>query len=108
MLFIFRLNVQQRAWRLKSTSAKERTLQYHPGEKIHGFTVKEVCLLGTARLRFWRKSGVLFTVWTVDMSSYLQVVAVPDLFLTAVKLTHDKTGAQYLHAARDDSNNLFR
>uniref|UniRef100_A0A3Q2WLY9 Pitrilysin metalloproteinase 1 n=1 Tax=Haplochromis burtoni TaxID=8153 RepID=A0A3Q2WLY9_HAPBU len=36
-----------------------------------------------------------------------QVVAVPDLFLTAVKLTHDKTGAQYLHAARDDSNNLF-
>lgn len=37
-----------------------------------------------------------------------QVAAVPDLFLTAVKLTHDKTGAQYLHAARDDSNNLFR
>lgn len=37
-----------------------------------------------------------------------QVVAVPDLFLTAVKLSHDKTGAQYLHAARDDSNNLFR
>lgn len=36
-----------------------------------------------------------------------EVVAVPDLFLTAVKLTHDKTGAQYLHAARDDSNNLF-
>lgn len=39
---------------------------------------------------------------------FVQVVAVPDLFLTAVKLTHDKTGAQYLHAARDDSNNLFR
>lgn len=38
----------------------------------------------------------------------VQVVAVPDLFLTAVKLSHDKTGAQYLHAARDDSNNLFR
>lgn len=37
-----------------------------------------------------------------------QVVAVPDLCLTAVKLSHDKTGAQYLHAARDDSNNLFR
>lgn len=32
----------------------------------------------------------------------------PDLFLTAVKLDHDVTGAQYLHAARDDSNNLFR
>ncbi|XP_022617554.1 presequence protease, mitochondrial [Seriola dumerili] len=36
-----------------------------------------------------------------------EVVAVPDLFLTAVKLSHDKTRAQYLHAARDDSNNLF-
>lgn len=37
-----------------------------------------------------------------------KVVAVPDLFLTAVKLTHDTTGAQHLHAARDDANNLFR
>ncbi|XP_041927945.1 presequence protease, mitochondrial isoform X2 [Alosa sapidissima] len=36
-----------------------------------------------------------------------EVTAVPDLFLTAVKLTHDSTGAQYLHAARDDKNNLF-
>ncbi|KAG7236412.1 hypothetical protein INR49_000967 [Caranx melampygus] len=68
-------NGQQHTWRLKSTSA-ERALQYQPGQKIHGFTVREV-------------------------------VAVPDLFLTAVKLSHDKTGAQYLHAARDDSNNLF-
>lgn len=59
-----------------STSARERATQYQPGQRIHGFTVREV-------------------------------VAVPDLFLTAVKLSHDKTGAQYLHAARDDSNNLF-
>lgn len=71
-----RLNGQQNTWRLKSTSARDRAAQYQPGQKIHGFTVREV-------------------------------VAVPDLFLTAVKLTHDKTGAQYLHAARDDSNNLF-
>lgn len=70
------LNGQQHTWKLKSTSAKERACQYQPGQKIHGFTVREV-------------------------------VEVPDLFLTAVKLTHDKTGAQYLHAARDDSNNLF-
>ncbi|KAM4551302.1 presequence protease, mitochondrial [Odontesthes bonariensis] len=71
-----RFNGQQQAWRQRSTSAKEKALQYQAGQKIHGFTVREV-------------------------------VAVPDLFLTAVKLTHDKTGAQYLHAARDDSNNLF-
>lgn len=69
-------NGQQHTWKQKSTSARKRAVQYQPGQKIHGFTVKEV-------------------------------VAVPDLFLTAVKLTHDKTGAQYLHAARDDSNNLF-
>uniref|UniRef100_A0A4W5LZS5 Pitrilysin metalloproteinase 1 n=1 Tax=Hucho hucho TaxID=62062 RepID=A0A4W5LZS5_9TELE len=64
------------SWRFRSTPATERALQYQAGQKIHGFTVKEV-------------------------------VDVPDLFLTAVKLTHDKTGAQYLHAARDDKNNLF-
>ncbi|XP_056149535.1 presequence protease, mitochondrial isoform X2 [Lampris incognitus] len=80
-------NGHQHTWRPRSISAKERAPQYHasareralqyqPGQKIHGFTVKEV-------------------------------VPVPDLFLTAVRLTHDKTGAQYLHAARDDSNNLF-
>ncbi|XP_041805663.1 presequence protease, mitochondrial [Chelmon rostratus] len=69
-------NGQQHSWKPKSTAAAERAVQYQPGQKIHGFTVREVA-------------------------------AVPDLFLTAVKLTHDKTGAQYLHAARDDSNNLF-
>uniref|UniRef100_A0A674BL39 Pitrilysin metalloproteinase 1 n=1 Tax=Salmo trutta TaxID=8032 RepID=A0A674BL39_SALTR len=67
---------QNPSWRFRSTPATERALQYQAGQKIHGFTVKEV-------------------------------VAVPDLFLTAVKLTHDNTGAQYLHAARDDKNNLF-
>ncbi|XP_060681082.1 presequence protease, mitochondrial isoform X2 [Hemiscyllium ocellatum] len=36
-----------------------------------------------------------------------QVTPVPDLFLTAVKLNHDNTGAQHLHVARDDPNNLF-
>uniref|UniRef100_A0ABM5GN09 Pitrilysin metalloproteinase 1 n=1 Tax=Pogona vitticeps TaxID=103695 RepID=A0ABM5GN09_9SAUR len=36
-----------------------------------------------------------------------QVTPVPELFLTAVKLSHDKTGAKYLHIAREDSNNLF-
>ncbi|KAF4801866.1 Presequence protease, mitochondrial [Turdus rufiventris] len=36
-----------------------------------------------------------------------QVTAVPELFLTAVKLSHDGTGARYLHVAREDSNNLF-
>uniref|UniRef100_A0A8I6AJT9 Pitrilysin metalloproteinase 1 n=1 Tax=Rattus norvegicus TaxID=10116 RepID=A0A8I6AJT9_RAT len=36
-----------------------------------------------------------------------QVTPVPELFLTAVKLSHDNTGARYLHLAREDNNNLF-
>ncbi|KAJ5403852.1 Mitochondrial presequence protease [Penicillium cosmopolitanum] len=32
---------------------------------------------------------------------------VPELHLTAVRLTHDKTEADYLHVARDDKNNVF-
>ncbi|XP_075406246.1 presequence protease, mitochondrial [Tenrec ecaudatus] len=36
-----------------------------------------------------------------------QVTPIPELFLTAVKLSHDSTGARYLHVAREDKNNLF-
>ncbi|KAF5928002.1 hypothetical protein HPG69_014160 [Diceros bicornis minor] len=36
-----------------------------------------------------------------------QVTPVPELSLTAVKLSHDSTGARYLHLAREDTNNLF-
>uniref|UniRef100_A0A8C1EK36 Presequence protease, mitochondrial n=1 Tax=Cyprinus carpio carpio TaxID=630221 RepID=A0A8C1EK36_CYPCA len=52
-------------------------------------------------VRIWNKTK------TLRGPSKKLVTAVPDLFLTSVKLSHDATGAQYLHAARDDSNNLF-
>jgi len=32
---------------------------------------------------------------------------VPELELTALHLQHNKTGAEYLHVARDDKNNVF-
>ena len=32
---------------------------------------------------------------------------VPELQLTAFQLEHEKTGAAYLHVARDDKNNVF-
>ena len=32
---------------------------------------------------------------------------VPELQLKAFHLQHDKTGAEYLHVARDDKNNVF-
>uniref|UniRef100_A0A4W4GLE7 Pitrilysin metalloproteinase 1 n=1 Tax=Electrophorus electricus TaxID=8005 RepID=A0A4W4GLE7_ELEEL len=50
---------------------------------------------------------LLNSIIVIMNCTVVQVTAVPDLFLTAVKLDHDVTGAQYLHAARDDSNNLF-
>jgi len=36
-----------------------------------------------------------------------QVKHVPELHLTALRLEHDKTGAEYLHVAREDKNNVF-
>lgn len=36
-----------------------------------------------------------------------KVVPVPELFLVSVQLTHNNTGAQHLHIARDDANNVF-
>ena len=36
------------------------------------------------------------------ISSLVQVTPVPELSLTAVKLSHDGTGAQYLHLAREE------
>lgn len=36
-----------------------------------------------------------------------RVKEVPELELTALELQHDKTGADYLHIARDDQNNVF-
>ncbi|KAF2185069.1 hypothetical protein K469DRAFT_665909 [Zopfia rhizophila CBS 207.26] len=36
-----------------------------------------------------------------------RVKQVPELELTALQLQHDRTGADYLHIARDDSNNVF-
>lgn len=36
-----------------------------------------------------------------------RIKEVPELELTALHLEHVKTGAEYLHIARDDSNNVF-
>lgn len=136
--FCSRLNGQQRLWKSMSTSARERATQYQPGQRIHGFTVREVRsnLIVTITIRFFSRGNIVHMESFSNLSYvnirligaigqfliarrrplnhlpfkflFVQVVAVPDLFLTAVKLSHDKTGAQYLHAARDDSNNLFR
>jgi hypothetical protein len=63
----------------------------------------------------WRKSYATLT----DLSSYPKpgeqlhgftlrsAEHIPELEMTALHLQHDKTGAEYLHVARDDANNVF-
>ncbi|XP_020291633.1 presequence protease, mitochondrial [Pseudomyrmex gracilis] len=48
------------------------------------------------------KRGAILNGFIVD-----EVTKIDELFLTAVRLTHMSTGAQYLHLARDDNNNVF-
>jgi hypothetical protein len=63
----------------------------------------------------WRKTYATLT----DLSNYPKpgeqlhgftlrnVQHLPELEMTALHLQHDKTGAEYLHVARDDPNNVF-
>lgn len=39
--------------------------------------------------------------------TFKRIKQVPELELTALHLQHDRTGAEYLHIARDDANNVF-
>ena len=48
------------------------------------------------------KKGEILHGFIVD-----EISNIDELFLTAVRLTHLSTGAQYLHLARDDTNNVF-
>ncbi|KAK7507320.1 hypothetical protein BaRGS_00001255 [Batillaria attramentaria] len=44
---------------------------------------------------------------TIKGYTVKKVVEVPDFYMTSVMLEHDKTGAQHLHAAREDEDNAF-
>lgn len=48
------------------------------------------------------KKGEILHGFIVD-----EVAEIDELFLTAVRLSHLSTGAQYLHLTRDDANNVF-
>ena len=50
----------------------------------------------------------MFTVYLKFQNLFYKVVPVPELYLVSVKLHHNKTGAEHLHIARDDPNNVFR
>lgn len=48
------------------------------------------------------KTGQIINGFIVD-----EIAKIDEVYLTAVRLSHLGTGAQYLHLARDDSNNVF-
>ncbi|KAF2094043.1 hypothetical protein NA57DRAFT_47202 [Rhizodiscina lignyota] len=53
-------------------------------------------------LKQYPKPGEEVSGFTLRRSKHF-----PELELSALELQHKKTGAQYLHVARDDSNNVF-
>lgn len=55
-----------------------------------------------ADLSRYPKPGVPIHGFTLQRAEHF-----PELELTALRFHHDKTGADYLHIARDDSNNVF-
>ncbi|CAN8020357.1 unnamed protein product [Ixodes persulcatus] len=71
-----RLQSRTNTERWSHSAAVKHALQYKQGDKIGGYTVR-------------------------------QVEEVTELHLAAVRLVHENTGADFLHIARDDRNNLF-
>ncbi|RYO95659.1 hypothetical protein DL763_003630 [Monosporascus cannonballus] len=65
-------------------------------------TVKSAAKKAIVELSQYPKPGEKLHGFTL-----LRAKHVPELELTALHLKHDKTGADYLHIARDDSNNVF-
>ncbi|RYP60034.1 hypothetical protein DL771_010645 [Monosporascus sp. 5C6A] len=65
-------------------------------------TVKSAAKKAIIELSQYPKPGEKLHGFTL-----LRAKHVPELELTALHLKHDKTGADYLHIARDDSNNVF-
>jgi Zn-dependent M16 (insulinase) family peptidase len=57
---------------------------------------------GVTELAQYPKPGEKLHGFTLLRSKH-----VPELELTALHLQHDKTGADYLHVAREDKNNVF-
>jgi len=55
-----------------------------------------------SELSKYPKPGVPLYGFTLQRAEHF-----PELELTALRFNHEKTGADYLHIARDDSNNVF-
>uniref|UniRef100_A0A8C9HUX6 Uncharacterized protein n=1 Tax=Piliocolobus tephrosceles TaxID=591936 RepID=A0A8C9HUX6_9PRIM len=75
-----------------------------------GLCALRLLSIGQAHRRAWRWNSNRACERAVQyqLGDKIHGFTVNQLFLTAVKLSHDDTGAKYLHLAREDTNNLFR
>ncbi|KAF9903247.1 Mitochondrial presequence protease [Linnemannia zychae] len=71
------------------------------GHTAHSFRHSQRAFLATTATDAW-KPGKSVHGYTVVESRHIK-----ELELDAIRLKHDKTGAEHLHIARDDSNNVF-
>ena len=79
-------------------SSIENALQYQAlprSIRRHGYA-------SVTELSSYPKPGEQLHGFTLQRARHI-----PELQLTALQLQHDKTGAEYLHIARDDKNNVF-
>jgi len=78
-----------------------RRLTFRPGP-LAGQLTRRRYATAITDLRQLPQPGDRLSGFTVQ-----RVKGVPELELAAVQLVHDKTGADYIHVAREDKNNVF-
>ncbi|KAL7305519.1 hypothetical protein TKK_0002255 [Trichogramma kaykai] len=91
--------ITRKSW-LKSLGLLNKT-KFHAVTSLSLHTSnKDASVASNAATQY--KEGQVIEGFVID-----EITPVKEMFLTAVKLTHLNTGAQYLHLDRDDSNNVF-
>lgn len=91
---MLRRNLNGRSWRPPSHGSPVQSLKsFHPARRRYATITDPINL---------PKPGANLHGFTLKRVKY-----VPKLQLTALELQHDRTGAECLHLARDDKNNVF-
>lgn len=87
---------------LRSSRPPPTSLLQRPHKAARGYAAVAVSASAVTDLSRFPRVGEQLHGFTLK-----RLKQVPELELTALHLHHDKTGAEYLHIARDDANNCF-
>ncbi|KAK6511384.1 Mitochondrial presequence protease [Arthrobotrys musiformis] len=79
-----------------------RPLSRRPLPLARRFLATPASPIDTSNLSSLPEPGLKLKGFTLQRTKH-----VPELELSALQFKHDKTGAEYLHVAREDSNNVF-